>query len=77
MNERATNTTQNLLPIEQVAQRLGVTVRHVRRLVFELRIPYIKWGHLLRFDPTAIAQFIEAHTRAPIAVAGHAAPLSP
>ncbi len=29
---------------------LGVSIRHVRRLVFERRIPYVKWGHLLRFD---------------------------
>ena len=39
-----------LLTIDDVAERLGVSVRHVRRLVFERRIPYLKWGHLLRFD---------------------------
>jgi excisionase family DNA binding protein len=36
--------------IEDVAEHLGVSVRHVRRLVYERRIPYVKWGHLLRFD---------------------------
>ena len=65
MNDGATDTAQNLLSIEQVAQRLGVTVRHVRRLVFDRRIPYVKWGHLLRFEPIAVAQFIEAHTHEP------------
>ena len=40
-----------LLNISEVANKLGVDVRHVRRLVHEKRIPYIKWGHLLRFDP--------------------------
>lgn len=39
-----------LVTIDDVAERLGVSVRHVRRLVFERRIPYVKWGHLLRFD---------------------------
>lgn len=39
-----------LLTINDVAERLGVSVRHVRRLVFERRIPYLKWGRLLRFD---------------------------
>ena len=39
-----------LVSIEEVATHLGVSVRHVRRLVFERRIPYVKWGHLLRFD---------------------------
>lgn len=39
-----------LITIDDVAEYLGVSVRHVRRLVFERRIPYVKWGHLLRFD---------------------------
>lgn len=38
------------MSIEAVAEHLGVSVRHVRRLVYERRIPYVKWGHLLRFD---------------------------
>ncbi len=33
----------------------GVAERHVRRLVAERRIPFVKWGHLLRFDPGEIA----------------------
>ena len=49
-----------LLDIQAVADRLGVQVRHVRRLVTERRIPFIKWGHLLRFDPTEIEQWLEA-----------------
>ena len=39
-----------LVSIAEVAKHLGVSVRHVRRLVFERRIPYVKWGHLVRFD---------------------------
>ena len=49
----------DLIDIGAVAQRLGVQVRHVRRLVHERRIPYIKWGHLLRFDPTDIDTWID------------------
>jgi excisionase family DNA binding protein len=49
----------HLLDIEAVAEHLGVSVRHVRRLVFERRIPYLKWGHLLRFDPVAVAEWLE------------------
>jgi len=33
-----------LLNVAEVADVLGVHVRHVRRLVFESRIPYLKWG---------------------------------
>ena len=49
----------DLVDITAVAQRLGVQVRHVRRLVHERRIPYIKWGHLLRFDPADIDAWID------------------
>src|SRR4051812_31691909 len=49
----------DLIDIAAVAQRLGVQVRHVRRLVHERRIPYIQWGHLLRFDPTDIDTWID------------------
>ncbi|HEX9504563.1 MAG TPA: helix-turn-helix domain-containing protein [Acidimicrobiia bacterium] len=57
-----------LVSISDVADQLGVDVRHVRRLVHEKRIPYIKWGHLLRFDPTEIATWIDAHRNHPAAM---------
>jgi excisionase family DNA binding protein len=54
-----------LLSISEVAEALGVDVRHVRRLVYERRIPYIKWGHLLRFDPADVSAWIDAHRSRP------------
>ncbi len=54
-----------LMDISAVAVRLGVTVRHVRRLVAERRIPYVKWRHLLRFDPAEIEAWLEA-ARVPV-----------
>lgn len=50
---------RNLMDIGGVADRLGVRVRYVRRLVAERRIPYIKLGHLLRFDPAQIDEWLE------------------
>ena len=50
-----------LWDITQVAERLGVTVRHVRRLIAERRVPFIKWGHFLRFDPAEIETWIASH----------------
>ncbi len=50
----------DLVDIASVAQRLGVTVRHVRRLVAERRIPFVKWSHLLRFDPEEIEAWLDS-----------------
>ncbi|MGZ8722119.1 MAG: helix-turn-helix domain-containing protein [Aeromicrobium sp.] len=47
-----------LVDIEEIAEHLGVNVRHVRRLVAERRIPYFKWGHLLRFDPDEVRAWL-------------------
>ena len=46
------------MDLPAVAKLLGVNHRHIRRLVAERRIPYIKWGHLLRFDPDEIDQWL-------------------
>lgn len=54
-----------LVPIAEVAEVLGVDVRHVRRLVHERRIPFIKWGHLLRFDLAEISVWIDENRRLP------------
>jgi excisionase family DNA binding protein len=56
-------TQRELVDIGWVANRLGVTVRHVRRLVAERRIPFVKWGHLLRFDPDEIERWIDGVRR--------------
>ena len=59
--EQRTKATppRSLLTIADVADRLAVSERHVRRLVFERRIPFLKWGHLLRFDAADVEAWIE------------------
>ena len=47
-----------LIDIKTVAKHLNVTERHVRRLVLERRIPYVKWGHLVRFDEREVIDWI-------------------
>ncbi len=49
---------QPLLDIPEVARLLGVGERHVRRLVFERRIPFVKWGRLVRFNPSDLRDWI-------------------
>jgi excisionase family DNA binding protein len=60
-----TDDRTSLIDLQAVAARLGVTARHVRRLVAERRIPFIKWGHLLRFDPAEIDAWLDAHRHRP------------
>lgn len=49
----------HLLDVQGLAEHLGVEVRHIRRLVHERRVPYIKWGHLVRFDSAEISDWLE------------------
>ncbi len=51
-----------LLDIAQLAERLGVTERFVRRLVEERRIPFLKIGKFVRFHPDDVERWI-AHQR--------------
>jgi excisionase family DNA binding protein len=67
MTTTSRSTPSRLVSISDVANQLGVDIRHVRRLVHEKRIPYIKWGHLLRFDPAEIAAWIDSHRNHPSA----------
>lgn len=52
-----------LMNIAETAERLGVSVRHVRRLVNERRILFVKWGHLLRFDPAEVEEWLDRARR--------------
>jgi excisionase family DNA binding protein len=48
-----------LMDLPALAERLGVNHRYVRRLVAERRIPFVKFGHLLRFDPDEIEAWLD------------------
>jgi excisionase family DNA binding protein len=50
-----------LVDIPTVASLLCVSERHVRRLVFEERIPYFKVGRFVRFDTAEVASWLEDH----------------
>ena len=42
-----------LLTIDQLAERLGVSIRHIRRLVAERRVPYLLMARLGHANPAA------------------------
>ena len=48
-----------LLDMNGVATWLGTSHRHVRRMVAERRIPYVKVGHYIRFDQIEVARWID------------------
>lgn len=49
----------HLVTIEQLAERLGTSVRHLQRLVAERRIPFVKLGGLVRFDVAEIEAWVD------------------
>lgn len=49
-----------LMGLPAVAEQLGVNERHIRRLIHERRIPFVRWGHLLRFDSDEIDAWLDA-----------------
>ena len=58
--EERTPLLDTLLSVEQAAERLGTSVRFVRRLIAERRIAYMKVGRYVRLDPTDVEAFISA-----------------
>jgi excisionase family DNA binding protein len=50
-----------LISVEQLADELGVSVRYVRRIIAERRIPYVKVGHLIRFQRNEVERWVEAN----------------
>jgi excisionase family DNA binding protein len=49
-----------LLTVEEAAERLGTSMRFVRRLVFERRIAYTKLGRHVRIASRDLDAFIRA-----------------
>ncbi len=47
-----------LLTVVEAAQRMKVSVKHVRRLVAERRIAYVPVGRCVRLDPADIVAYI-------------------
>jgi excisionase family DNA binding protein len=52
--------TRRLLDVDGAAEYLCVAPRFIRRLVAERRLPFVKLGRHLRFDPADLDRFIEA-----------------
>ncbi len=44
--------------VDDVARELECSVRHVRKLVSENKIPYLKIGRLVRFSPLRVREWL-------------------
>ena len=49
-----------LLTVEEAADRLGTSVRFVRRLIAERRIAYVRVGRHVRIGEADLASFVAA-----------------
>jgi excisionase family DNA binding protein len=49
---------ERLLTAEEVASQLRATPRFVRRLVEQRRIAYVKVGRLVRFEASAVVDYV-------------------
>ena len=57
--KRASAERRPLLDVQDVATWLGVDVVFVRRLVSERRIPFLKIGKYVRFDPDEVLLWMD------------------
>jgi excisionase family DNA binding protein len=51
---------ERLLTVDEAANRLGTSVRFVRRLIAERRIAYVRVGRHVRIAEADLASFVEA-----------------
>lgn len=56
---------QGLLTVQEASRILAVSVSTLYGWVWQRRIPFIKMGHALRFDPSDLKAFVEANRQLP------------
>ncbi len=56
---------RQLMATPELAERLGVTERFVRRLVGEDRVQFLKIGKFVRFDPGEMDEWLSGLRRNP------------
>jgi len=59
-----------LVDIETVSHALGISTRQVRRFVAQDQIPFVRVGHLIRFDPNELSQWLDARRSGSVEVGG-------
>jgi excisionase family DNA binding protein len=65
-----TSSLPALVDIAAVSQALGISTRQVRRFVADDHIPFVRVGHLIRFDPGEINKWLDARRSGSVNGAG-------
>jgi len=58
--------TRHLLTIQQAAQITGISTTTLYKWVSQRKIPYIKMGRLVKFDPLKLEEWIRQQTVMPM-----------
>ena len=64
-NAETRESVRRIVDVPGIADYLRISLRHVRRLIAERRIPHYKVGHLIRFDLDEIDTWFDATHRGP------------
>lgn len=62
---KGTLVIEGLLTIREAAQYLALSVSTLYGWVWQRRIPFVKIGRALRFDPRDLAAFVDANKQLP------------
>ena len=57
---------RNLIGVPECARWLGVSESEIYKLTSQRRVPFIKVGRLVRFDPVALEAWLKQHTVMPM-----------
>ncbi len=55
-----------LVDIQAVSRSFGISMRQVRRFVAEGTMPFVRVGHLIRFDTDELNEWIDARRSGPV-----------
>ncbi len=58
--------SKHLLTIQQAAQITGISTTTLYKWVSQRKIPYIKMGRLVKFDPLKLEEWIKQQTVMPM-----------
>ena len=58
--------TGRLIGVDEAAERLGISVRTVRRLVQQRRIRHLRFGRLIRLNVQDVDEYLTSVTVQPI-----------